>query len=1205
MSLRRSIGFAVALGTASGLVLNARAQQTAPDQPLISPLKTWLDKHFKTRLETTAALTRVLKAIPPRVESSTSPEGHPRKTVWVAFGELPNEWVGLAKDILQLGAKVDLARGHVLLGIQFDTVNTPDRHVEVSYGFQRVGNSDRLDTYRYLTLWGSDSPAEDLRGIARTVLGPDGDLPIAYKPIGHHESYLEWIRANPVKTGAGAAAFFLANAVSFYLGRRKKPETDDVDAAHRVLERTIRLPAVEEPIASRFGKAAAAGHSVEVFLRTTKEKLAGRLSVLENGGSPTFRLTNEAGSTRDFSPQEIEQDVVTLRNREEDLTDLFCRAADPQFRDKSVNHSGRRGGRMAVLVDFADPRLQSFLSEQIHSIRDELDRGKINETKAADRARQVVHDYVPYDTPRSESHDGPDHVLFRLGDFIQKGVCNERAMLLQVSLQYLGIDSRMEKGRFLILPGTRHAWVRAFPKKGKTLILDPREKESYVVEKDFIASLYRDDGTSFADKKMRTQILEVVPPLFQSREEARASLERALHDWVSQNRAGHGADAAPWPPASWNDAEFRLAASVLAHAFFTESGTSKISETDKNKMPNPDDFDRYVSARHTELPLAIFPLNQKILPPSQTWIADFGRLVQAIWDRSPLPSNSLLTVLNPNHEERYSTVLGREAKADIRTLPLNGMSPVQSTVSRRHLEFRAGPDGFFICHMGETTGTALYRLGNNATSWSETLLMRGVEQEIFDGDVFRCGECFFQFLKPLPAFIQLNLLLLDQVAKVRAFDSKAEHLLLTEALHPATVAGQIRYGAPEHQGPVTFQVLWDYRRAQAGRVLEISGLLPELASNSASFPDEMTAVTTVWDRLSGDERAFFYDRDGIRDRGADLPASFLEAAFTLRSMDATLVKFPIGPSDMNQYPQLVSALAEGLAKEIGIIRSRGEGAFFEERNRKTKLMTGTLIRSLAEASRRGEGEIDPLNEIIELKDYMVIQPGESPEVIELNKKVKRFREWALNDANNVNWNILLCKAIYVLRRQIIEKDSLPDKESRLASLAGEVKLWNAALPNDHMIDEITLALDLKENSPLFQNEYLPAKEALEKAKAKLHAFLTEHPPNERGKSLVKDALTLIQNKQQCQTVFDGICKRLKADEHLMPPVPAKETRAATPPIEAIEIQLSRGPCFVRDQKALGELIARMEQAGAGLEPTSSEAAIMKADLKILKAKVIS
>lgn len=261
----------------------------------------------------------------------------------------------------------------------------------------------------------------------------------------------------------------------------------------------------EQPLIDRLREAADGQERVELFVESHKEKYVGFIEVIESPDeTPYIRLRTE-DFVQDFSPSEI----LTVRYRNVDHNDLYIHSRirnsirHPQFKDRSINISGTDGSGQVVLVDFEDPRLTHFLKIYMRPIRDALSAGHISEEDAACHAWRIVHDYVPYDKARGIWNIDIKNQMYRLGDFIERGVCNERGMLLQVSLQYIGVESRMEKGPFL---GGRHAWVRAKPTGAvHPLILDPQMDEVYRVGVDLAANLfYRDDSTPFAQDKSQT-----------------------------------------------------------------------------------------------------------------------------------------------------------------------------------------------------------------------------------------------------------------------------------------------------------------------------------------------------------------------------------------------------------------------------------------------------------------------------------------------------------------------------------------------------------------------------------------------------------------------------------------------------------------------------------------------------------------------------
>ncbi len=266
-----------------------------------------------------------------------------------------------------------------------------------------------------------------------------------------------------------------------------------------------RPQVVERPLMDRLQEAQRQRREVELFVADSKEKHVGRILRVEGTGESAVVHFQEEDSRNRYTLGEI----LTVRNRNIDLTNRYVhhRLTIPQFRDRSINVSGS-GTRQVVLVDFEDPRLTRFLEIHMQPIRQELDAGDITEREAAVMAWRVVRDYVPYDYDRL-AVDMP-YQMYRLGDFIEQGVCNERGMLLQVSLQYVGIRSRMEKGP---VPGGRHAWTRAYVDQRDggprvRLILDPQRSRALEVGVNPEAEMYHDDQTPFAQERAMTVVFD-------------------------------------------------------------------------------------------------------------------------------------------------------------------------------------------------------------------------------------------------------------------------------------------------------------------------------------------------------------------------------------------------------------------------------------------------------------------------------------------------------------------------------------------------------------------------------------------------------------------------------------------------------------------------------------------------------------------------
>lgn len=135
-----------------------------------------------------------------------------------------------------------------------------------------------------------------------------------------------------------------------------------------------------------------------------------------------------------------------------------------QFRQGSYNQSGINGDGMMTYLDYRDPEVIRILTDHIEPLYQDLQAGRINKLQAAASAREIIRDQIVRDAHRANGGDIPNR-LYSLGEF-KRGVCNERAMWLQVALQYLGIESRMEKGEIQDFDATtdqnelfRHAWV--------------------------------------------------------------------------------------------------------------------------------------------------------------------------------------------------------------------------------------------------------------------------------------------------------------------------------------------------------------------------------------------------------------------------------------------------------------------------------------------------------------------------------------------------------------------------------------------------------------------------------------------------------------------------------------------------------------------------------------------------------------------------
>ncbi len=273
---------------------------------------------------------------------------------------------------------------------------------------------------------------------------------------------------------------------------------DQAASVRLMSERSVPLVA-EQPLLERLQ--AMQGEVVELFTVGDKEKLVGRVDHIDGQGKGAVVHLRDNG----WSQSVALSDILTVRGRAEPLvTDyIHPNVAHPQFQDRSINISGTDGSGKVVLVDFADPRLTHFLETHMRPIRHSLAAQTLSERQAAEAAWRIVRDYVPYD--RARLYMSLPNQMYRLGDFIERGVCNERGMLLQVAYQFIGLNSRMEKGPFM---GGRHAWTRAHvsDEHGQAfeLILDPQRDSVIDVNRDDFAVFYNDDSSPFAQLKAAT-----------------------------------------------------------------------------------------------------------------------------------------------------------------------------------------------------------------------------------------------------------------------------------------------------------------------------------------------------------------------------------------------------------------------------------------------------------------------------------------------------------------------------------------------------------------------------------------------------------------------------------------------------------------------------------------------------------------------------
>lgn len=192
-------------------------------------------------------------------------------------------------------------------------------------------------------------------------------------------------------------------------------------------------------------------------------------------------------------------------NREMIHPDLLASA---QFKHGSYNQSGRAGIGMMVRVDFSEPKLRDFITDNFSLIREQVAQGRLSKSEAAHQVVSVIASKVPYDYDRLDT--GIEKRLYSLSEFIETGVCNERGMLTQIALQFVGIESRLEKGP---MQGGRHAWVNVTDynvlMETGGMKLDPQWPELSFYPSDRGFNERQDDGTAFQEDKARTQYFDV------------------------------------------------------------------------------------------------------------------------------------------------------------------------------------------------------------------------------------------------------------------------------------------------------------------------------------------------------------------------------------------------------------------------------------------------------------------------------------------------------------------------------------------------------------------------------------------------------------------------------------------------------------------------------------------------------------------------
>lgn len=377
-----------------------------------------------------------------------------------------------------------------------------------------------------ISSWWRDLPETDAQHASATLtrgtlLWQTDAVPVApavtmaSSPTGASSGFASWWPLTWQETigGLASGAVLMAVAIAikelvFGADKQKKtveeipPPVSDPVETERV--RTVLNDYnAEEQVGIRAQLAYEQAETVELFIADTKQKHVGQivgLYITDDGILLSLQEQAEEPRLMHF----LQRDVLALRDRGMDLTLKYSRVSDPQYRDKSININGP----YQVLVDFSDARVTTFLEQAIEPIRRRLDDGRITEEIAAGEAWRVVKDFVPYDhafrelirqglTPRR---------LFTLGDFIQKGICNERGALLQVSLQYLGIRSEIAGG-YLGSPEHPHAFVYVWPDtKGEAIemILDPQMNRVFIVGQDDEARLYFRESHEIAKPKVMT-----------------------------------------------------------------------------------------------------------------------------------------------------------------------------------------------------------------------------------------------------------------------------------------------------------------------------------------------------------------------------------------------------------------------------------------------------------------------------------------------------------------------------------------------------------------------------------------------------------------------------------------------------------------------------------------------------------------------------
>ncbi len=201
-------------------------------------------------------------------------------------------------------------------------------------------------------------------------------------------------------------------------------------------------------------------NDAELVLFRDGVRRMGRLKAILRAGRHQIHFVDAGSGQKGIFTSE---EILTTRGRNYNFEQFAAEwkhpdIQSPQVKDLDVFPSLSLEEGEKFIVDYSDPRIIHFLS-QLKQVRTNLDRKVLDrQFVALEIWKKLAIDPVDVSVIRSLHTKGQIRHLF---DLLNNKAVKERAVLMQLAFQYLGIPSRLERGEVTLPEGTeKRYWVR-------------------------------------------------------------------------------------------------------------------------------------------------------------------------------------------------------------------------------------------------------------------------------------------------------------------------------------------------------------------------------------------------------------------------------------------------------------------------------------------------------------------------------------------------------------------------------------------------------------------------------------------------------------------------------------------------------------------------------------------------------------------------